>query len=399
MKKATKLLLTVLAMLVLAAGAAAGTYAYLTDTDKVVNTFTVGKIDITLDEAQTDTAGVPVTPAKRVKGNEYHLLPGLTYTKDPTVTVLADSTASYVRMMVTVENMEALKLAFPAEKYPAFYSGGVFLLQKLCLDENGASTWDSSVWPFHTYHADSATYEFRYQSAVPAVFADTKLAPLFEAITVPGALTNEEIARLNKVKLHVTAHAIQADGFDTAEKAWAAFGPWTPPAGGGAEPGEGGGNEGGADESPVTAELKLPAYTFTTYDFARDDAADAYGYNTDADRFDECTITLRNGTFTNDFTAKQVALWFSTDKNTHPFTTDPFDCVRFDVTDVELNEDKTVLTFSLYTRCHVETFHVNEGKSLTLTVKIPEKFISGVVNENTVTTTVPVQMSVLEANA
>lgn len=79
------------------------TVAYLTSkTDEVVNTFTVGDVKITLDEAKVTTDGTPVAGADRVKKNEYHLLPGSQYTKDPTVHVDANSEDCIV--FVTVDN-------------------------------------------------------------------------------------------------------------------------------------------------------------------------------------------------------------------------------------------------------------------------------------------------------
>ncbi|MFR6087431.1 MAG: SipW-dependent-type signal peptide-containing protein [Oscillospiraceae bacterium] len=82
-----KPLLTLCCALLLVAAGVFGTLAYLTGTDTVNNTFTVGNVKITLDEAKVTTDGTPVEGADRVKANEYHLLPGHTYTKDPTVTV------------------------------------------------------------------------------------------------------------------------------------------------------------------------------------------------------------------------------------------------------------------------------------------------------------------------
>ena len=89
--------IAIVALVVLVAVASVlGTLAYLTSTDTVKNTFTVGKVNITLDEAEVDMNGVAATPAKRVKKNEYKLMPGHTYTKDPMVTVLAGSEPSYI---------------------------------------------------------------------------------------------------------------------------------------------------------------------------------------------------------------------------------------------------------------------------------------------------------------
>ena len=50
MKLTKKSLVLLLCLIMAVSSAALGTIAYLTDTQTVVNTFTVGKVDITLDE-------------------------------------------------------------------------------------------------------------------------------------------------------------------------------------------------------------------------------------------------------------------------------------------------------------------------------------------------------------
>jgi predicted ribosomally synthesized peptide with SipW-like signal peptide len=52
MKKMYKVMLLVLCAALLIAGSVMGTLAYLKDTKSVTNTFTVGKVEITLDEAK-----------------------------------------------------------------------------------------------------------------------------------------------------------------------------------------------------------------------------------------------------------------------------------------------------------------------------------------------------------
>ena len=86
--KKNKILLLCLGAIVLVATSVLGTLAYLTSQDTVVNTFTVGQVDIKLDEAKVDENGEEIQGADRVKTNNYHLVPGMTYTKDPTMTVL-----------------------------------------------------------------------------------------------------------------------------------------------------------------------------------------------------------------------------------------------------------------------------------------------------------------------
>lgn len=119
MKTKWKVLLTTLCALLLIVGSAAGTLAYLTSQDAVTNTFTVGEVTLGsdlqkgLDEALVNEYGQPInndkdkTPvelakAPRVQENDYKLVPGRTYIKDPTVHVNPASEDCYV--FVKVEN-------------------------------------------------------------------------------------------------------------------------------------------------------------------------------------------------------------------------------------------------------------------------------------------------------
>lgn len=231
MKTTSKALLTVICAMVLIVVSVFGTTAYLTDTDTDKNTFTVGNVDIILDETNVDEDKIDGKVPDRDKTNDYHLIPGYTYIKDPTVTVKGNSEDSYIRMMVTVDNIDKLKAALPQkdgegeiiEANSKYYAEGVFLLQMLCVGENGKTTWDSEEWNFEKFHEDTGTYEFRYKAVVEKASEDTKLAPLFTSITVPGEIDNTHLEYLKDVQIIVTAHAIQADGFETAVAAWNAF--------------------------------------------------------------------------------------------------------------------------------------------------------------------------------
>lgn len=225
MKKTTKVLALLLCAVLLVVGSVMGTLAYLTyTTETVQNTFTVGNVTIDLDEAAVNEDGTYVTNHdNRVKANEYHLLPGHTYFKDPTVTVKADSDDCYVRMKVQVENLNELKTAMPVAEYPTYYNGDLFLVQMLV---NG---WDNNVWAYETFDAATNTYEFRYvgskatDGVIPKAATDTVLEDLFTEIKVPETLDNTSISYLANVQINVTAEAIQADGFDTAADAWEKF--------------------------------------------------------------------------------------------------------------------------------------------------------------------------------
>lgn len=193
------------------------TLAYLLDdTDAVVNTFTVGNVQIDLDETDVDIYGVK-DGETRVKANTYKLLPGHEYIKDPVVHVIAGSEVCYVRVQVTVSDIAKVKAAFPKTDYPTFYNGDLFLLQ--CL----VSGWDNSVWEYKSY--ENGMYEFWYTSTVDArtATANVDLPAVFSKVVVPTTADGDAIALLNGVTVNVVAHAIQADGFADATAAWAGF--------------------------------------------------------------------------------------------------------------------------------------------------------------------------------
>ena len=213
MKTKSKALLLTLCAVLLVAASMLGTMAYLTDNKTVTNTFTVGSVAIKLDEAKANTDGSLVENADRVEGNSYKLLPGHTYNKDPMVTVLKDSEASYIKMTVTFSEANALDAIFAP-------TGGANLTSIF----NG---YDSANWIYKGNTKDETkntrTYEFWYKQAVGAPTADVALDALFDSITVPGSITNEQLKTIEGMTITVNAYAIQADGFANAETAWAAF--------------------------------------------------------------------------------------------------------------------------------------------------------------------------------
>lgn len=211
-----KVILTVACVGVIVTTTVLGTLAYLIDTDEAVNTFTVGKVDIVLNEAAVDEKGQLILgedsmPVERVQGNEYHLIPGQTYIKDPTVTVKNGSEESYVRMMVSINCAKELKEIFGEEFLP----------------ENHVEGWDRNVWVPVSVTEDTAAntlnYEFRYYKAVEGTNEDVVLEPLFETFTIAGRITGEELEKIKELKITVTGHAIQATGFEHADAAWKAF--------------------------------------------------------------------------------------------------------------------------------------------------------------------------------
>lgn len=112
MKK--KLFISVVAVALVACFAIGGTLAWLTDkTTPVTNTFTVGDINITLDES---------------KDLNLKMVPGHTIFKDPKVTVTADSEDCYLFVKVDKsENFDDFMTYTPAEGWnPLAGEDGVY---------------------------------------------------------------------------------------------------------------------------------------------------------------------------------------------------------------------------------------------------------------------------------
>lgn len=211
MKRVTKSWLLALCAVLIVAGTVAGTLAYLTDREEVVNTFTVGNVAIDLDEADVNPDGSVIAGAPRVKENQYHLIPGWTYTKDPTVTVKANSEESYIRMMVTINVIDELNAIFPEGFLP----------------ENFVAGWDPVIWQCVAAvdnGDNTVTYEFRYHKTVSTMDGqDLVLEPLFTAFTLPGEITGPQLQTIQTLTIAVEGHAIQALTFANADEAWAAF--------------------------------------------------------------------------------------------------------------------------------------------------------------------------------
>lgn len=191
MKSKKKVFVTVLCAAALVVASVLGTMAYLTSQDAVENTFTVGKVAITLDEAKVTDAGDPVVGADRVKTNTYKLIPGHEYTKDPTVHVTAGSEDSwlFVKVVDKIADIEA--------------------------DTTVAAQMTANGWTA----VEGATNVYAYKATVTAG-QDIKV---FENFTIKG---DAAVAGYAGKTITIEAYAIQADGFTTAADAWKAAPTW-----------------------------------------------------------------------------------------------------------------------------------------------------------------------------
>jgi len=192
--KKKQLLVLVLAMVCIAAISITATLAYLQSTDAVENTFTVGHVTITLDEADVNPDGTVIEGAVRVEKNEYKLFPGHTYTKDPTVHVAADSEECW--LFVTVANgIERIEDA------------------KTIATQMGEKGWEV---------LEGVTYNGLPVYAFMSTVEGGKDVPVFDSFKILGTVDNATLANYKDAKVTINAYAVQADGFDTAAAAWEA---------------------------------------------------------------------------------------------------------------------------------------------------------------------------------
>ncbi len=188
MKTKTKALALALCAVLLVVSTVFVTMAYLTSkTDVVTNTFTVGKVTITLDEANVDLMGVKDGDA-RVKANEYKLIPGHTYIKDPTIHVAGDSENCW--LFVKVENG----------------------LEDIIDAETIGTQMSKNGWSL----VDGETNIYAYSEIATAETRDYKV---FNNFKIKGEAA---VDSYNNKNITIQAYAIQADGFATAADAWAA---------------------------------------------------------------------------------------------------------------------------------------------------------------------------------
>ena len=184
MKKLNKALLLALCAVLLVTASVMGTLAYLTHTTgPVTNTFTVGNVSISLDEAKVDVYG-ELDGNTRVTENTYKLIPGHEYVKDPTIHVNADSEECWVFIKM---------------------NNGLGAAAAITINEG---------WTLVETAADGLVYA--YNSTLKANQSTTAL---FEGFTFDGEANPEDF---DGETITLTGYAVQAEGFATAAAAWAA---------------------------------------------------------------------------------------------------------------------------------------------------------------------------------
>ena len=191
--KKSKIVIAIISLLSICSFVIGTSVAWLTSkTEDLVNTFTYGDINIKLDETDTNDGD------ENANTNEYKMLPGNEITKDPKVTVIANSEDSYLFVKLT-----------KSENFDNFMTFEI------------AEGWTLLEETTDVYYRE-VTKSDKDQEFI--VLKDNKVKVKEE---VTKAMLNEldKDGTNNYPTLTITAYAVQRDGqieaIDTAKEAWA----------------------------------------------------------------------------------------------------------------------------------------------------------------------------------
>lgn len=205
-----------LCVTLVALAAIGATFAYLTDTKTVDNTFTMGNVKITLDETNVNDP-----EGDRVTRNTYNVYPGAVVTKDPIVHNVGKN-AAYIRATVNVSNWMNLCAAYYPDFGIAYPSAGYEKSLELLVGQlgKGWSVVGVTTGDTFTLGQFDAKFILKYDGKL-ASGADT--TAMFQTVTIPAGIDNASADAGSFSSVKVVAQAIQADGFDTWEDAFTAY--------------------------------------------------------------------------------------------------------------------------------------------------------------------------------
>ena len=236
-----------LVICLLAIGIVGATMSYFTDKETSTNTFTMGKgifIDLSETSTPSDDGSVLAGVRNNDGGYEYTtVLPGLVYSKEPTVTVERESGNCWLVATVTVNNRALLYRIYPVGN-PVNHGTWLSLAGEAALVKGGISDYTATPTTYHGMSgnklsigtediafvgysedvaADTITYTYYFYNEQTAGENYT----LFETVTIPSALTQEMLdangdgtADIESFNVTVNAYAIQAEGFADAYEAY-----------------------------------------------------------------------------------------------------------------------------------------------------------------------------------
>lgn len=210
--KIRMIILAVASVILIVSLAIGGTLAWLTaKSDVLTNTFTIGQITMTLDEADNTST----SDGRTVTGNEYKVLPGDTIVKDPTLTIDADSEDCYV--FIAIQN-----------NLPVAATGKIgFEIENFNADLTEVDTIAAKNVTIYAYKYNSTDEDDSF------ITPDGTSIVIFDGIEFPGDIdssvydnlveTVNSITTGKTIKIAAFAHQATNSDYDTAKAAAIAF--------------------------------------------------------------------------------------------------------------------------------------------------------------------------------
>ena len=216
MKK--KLLAFAMVFALAAVAVVGGSLAYFTDTDAKENTFTVGNVKIALIEQQNgDNELVDFE-------NDKQLMPGAENAVDKIVSVEnTGGNDAYIRVKITVPSdlAEVIHLVFE-DNYTSTWN-------EVTSETDNSGKVYTAVYKTKIASGDSTSHllsKVYLDERVDMRLDENNNQEYFYTVTTEegdAVITEDVPVSLENIQVDVVAEAIQADGFDNAEDAFAAF--------------------------------------------------------------------------------------------------------------------------------------------------------------------------------
>lgn len=244
-----RILAIAMSLCIVAILAVGASLAYFTDTKSAENTFTVGNVSIDLIESKlhrenagvangaTSTSELWSNVAKEGSGNTNEYKAGDTFYTDEQIKADAKNyecddvklaPGQYYHKMPYVVNTGAnaayirIRMLFPAALDTTILNSSMYTTT--CI-QNGEFTMEyNNTNPVKRGDVEYNVYTFT--RVKPLAAGEMTYWNVWGTVHMDATATNEQISKLcptGKFAVLVEADAIQADGFDTAAAAWAAF--------------------------------------------------------------------------------------------------------------------------------------------------------------------------------
>jgi predicted ribosomally synthesized peptide with SipW-like signal peptide len=220
MKRSEKIIIGILTLGLIAALCIGGTMAYMTDWEDKENTFTVGTLDVALEEKNWDAG----------EGGE-NVVPGDTFEKDPVIKGVKND--SYVRARIVfkdsagkvITDSERLALIRSMIRFDSTYDADAQKNGTVVVPGESYSLADIAALPMinpaFTEVATGKAGEYCY--TYNSVLAEGENVALFTNVVVPTDWSQIQLDAAGAFKIDVTVEAIQAKNFENAAAAFSAL--------------------------------------------------------------------------------------------------------------------------------------------------------------------------------